>query len=153
MAPPIIDTPIERLPHIDEHVIGIGATMEEVWDALLETLPKVDGERVAGILGVEHRIESGDFGAIGSTIPGFVVSRSVPPAVLALLGQHRFSRYALIFRLEKTDSGTALRAETRAEFPGTKGRIYRTLVIGTRVHVLVTRRILNAVRKRAEGTH
>jgi hypothetical protein len=33
---------------------------------------------------------------------------------------------------------TRLRAETRAVFPGTPGRLYRAGVIGTRAHVLVT---------------
>jgi len=43
-----------------------------------------------------------------------------------------------------------VRAETRAEFPGLQGSVYRALVIGTRGHVLVTRRILAAVQRRAE---
>jgi hypothetical protein len=75
----------------------------------------------------------------------------VEPAVLALEGEHRFSRYGLVFRLEPTkDDQTLLRAETRAQFPGITGRAYRTLVIDTRGHVLVVNRILNAVRRRAE---
>ena len=79
------------------------------------------------------------------------VRRVVEPAVLALQGEHRFSRYGLIFRLEPTkDENTLLRAETRAEFPGLKGQIYKTLVIRTRGHVLVVNRILRAVRRRAE---
>ena len=151
---PVIDTPIQDLPFVDEHVIGIEATERQAWDALLAVLPAVFGTRsvgrVAGVLGVEHRGLRGEVGEIGSTIPGFVVARAVPPAVLALLGQHRFSRYALIFRIEKTVSGVRLRAETRAEFPGAKGRVYRGAVIGTRGHVLVTRRVLNAVKRRAE---
>ena len=151
---PVIETPIQDLPFVDEHMIGIEATERRTWDALLETLPTVFDRayvRSAGAaLGVEHRARRGDLGEIGSTLPGFVVARAVPPAVLALLGQHRFSRYALIFRIEKTDAGVRLRAETRAEFPGGTGRAYRALVIGTRGHVLVTRRVLNAVKKRAE---
>ncbi len=71
--------------------------------------------------------------------------------MLALEGQHRFSRYGLVFRLEETkDERTLLRAETRAEFPGLKGRVYRALVIGTRGHVMVVNRMLRAVRRRAE---
>ena len=153
--PPVIDTPIQDLPFVDEHAIGIEATEQETWDALLETLPKLFDTGLvrpaSAALGVEHRDRAGDISEIGSTLPGFVVSRAVPPAVLALLGQHRFSRYALIFRIQKTSSGVMLRAETRAEFPGAKGRAYRGMVIGTRGHVLVTRRILNAVRRRAES--
>jgi hypothetical protein len=151
---PVIDTPIQDLPFVDEHVIGIEATERQTWDALLETLPSVFDTgltgRVSAMLGVEHRARRGEVGEIGSTLPGFVVARAVPPAVLALLGQHRFSRYALIFRVEKTSAGVHLRAETRAEFPGAKGRAYRGMVIGTRGHVLVTRRVLGAVKRRAE---
>jgi hypothetical protein len=151
----VIDTPIERLPYVDEHAIGVHATERETWDALLETLPKVLdtalARRVGSLLRVEHRDPVGEVGTIGSTLPGFVCSRAVEPSVLALLGEHRFSRYALIFRVERTSGGTRLRAETRAEFPGGKGRAYRALVIGTRGHVLAVRRILRAVKRRAEG--
>jgi hypothetical protein len=152
---PVIDTPIERLPFVDEHAIGIEATERQAWDALLETLPRImDGRfarRLGPLVGVEHRVRAGAVGRIGSTLPGFVVARAVPPAVLALMGQHRFSRYALIFRIEKTGRGVLLRAETRSEFPGPKGRAYRAMVIGTRGHALIVRRILGVVRRRAEG--
>ncbi len=88
---------------------------------------------------------------IGSTFPGFLVTRVIEPAVLALEGQHRYSRYGLIFSLEPTkDERTLLRAETRAEFPGFKGTVYKTLVIGSRGHVVVTNRLLGAVKRRAE---
>lgn len=151
----VIDTPIERLPYVDEHAIGVHATERETWDALLATLPKIldtaGSRRIAGLLGVEHLEPTGKLGTIGSTLPGFVCARAVAPSVLALLGEHRFSSYALIFRVERTASGTRLRAETRAEFPGTKGRVYRALVIGSRGHVLAVRRILRAVKRRAEG--
>lgn len=64
---------------------------------------------------------------------------------------HRFSDYALTFRFDELDGEEMrLRAETRATFPGFKGSVYRTLVIGTRGHVLVTNRMLSAVRRRAE---
>jgi hypothetical protein len=43
-----------------------------------------------------------------------------------------------------------VRAETRAAFPGLQGRAYRALVIGTRGHVLAVRRLLRAVKARAE---
>lgn len=88
---------------------------------------------------------------VGSSIPGFHVEAAQEPLKLALVGRHRFSRYALIFRLDEPAAGhTRLRAETRAEFPGLAGRAYRGLVIGTGAHVLVTRRILEAAKRRAE---
>lgn len=89
----------------------------------------------------------------GSTVPGFHVESAEQPRELALVGSHRFSSYALIFRLDRLDADHALlRAETRADFPRLKGSVYRTLVIRTRGHVLVTRRLLNAAKQRAERT-
>ena len=151
---PAIDVPIEQLPYVDEHAIGVNATERETWEALLETMPRVldsgFSRRFGVLVGVEHGAASGEFGTIGSTLPGFVCSRAVEPSVLALLGQHRFARYALVFRVERTGAGARLRAETRAEFPGARGRVYRALVIGSRGHVLGVRRILGAVKRRAE---
>ena len=70
---------------------------------------------------------------------------------LALAGRHRFSTYLLRFRLEEAGPGsTRLVAETRAAFPGLKGSVYRAVVIGTRMHVVVTRRLLTATKRRAE---
>ncbi len=151
----LIDVPLESLPFVDEHSLAVTATPEAVWDALLETLPRFSsgprGERVAGILGCTPSERSGALGRIGSTIPGFIVTRSVRPAVLALMGEHRFSRYALVFRISETPlDPVLLSAETRAEFPGRKGRVYRGAVIGTRGHVVVTTGILRGVRRRAE---
>jgi hypothetical protein len=79
------------------------------------------------------------------------VTRAVAPAVLALMGEHRYSRYALIFYAADTAAGPVrLSAETRAEFPGIRGQLYRTLVIRTRGHAVVTRSTLRKVRRRAE---
>ena len=98
-------------------------------------------------LGCAQTEAEGQAGDIGSTVPGFVVTRSVRPAVLALMGQHRFSRYALVFSIVEKPSGLVLLgAQTRAEFPGRRGRVYRGLVIGTRGHVLATTSILRSVR-------
>ena len=68
-------------------------------------------------------------------------------------GRHRFARYELTFRVDPLDDGTCrVRARTSASFPGLRGRAYRALVIGTRGHVLVVRRMLGATRHRAERT-
>jgi uncharacterized protein (TIGR02246 family) len=151
-----IDMPIAELPPIDEHSIEVAADPGRTWEALVATLPRGFGSRRAGlgasILGSAYTEATGEPSVIGSTLPGFVVTRSVRPATLALLGQHRFSRYALVFFIDDLGPGRSLlRAETRAEFPGLKGRVYRGLVIGTRGHVLAVRRLLRAVRKRAEA--
>ncbi len=109
------------------------------------------GGGVAKALGCTPSGTSGPAGRIGSTIPGFIVTRSVPPAVLALMGQHRYARYALIFRITETPKGpVSLSAETRAEFPGRSGAVYRALVIGTRGHVIAARSALRSVRREAE---
>lgn len=150
-----IDLPLEDLPQVDEHGVFVLAPREVVWVALLETVPGSfstrASKRISRALGCSETERAGKPDRIGSTFPGFVVARVIEPAVLALEGQHRFSRYGLIFSLEPTkDDRTLLRAETRAEFPGIKGWVYRTLVIGSRGHVVVTKRLLGAVKKRAE---
>lgn len=152
----VIDRPLEELPAIDEHGTLVLAPVERTWEALL---PVVAGSfsgaaaaRVARALDCHPAEAAGEIGSRGSTIPGFCVVRVVEPAVLALEGEHRFSNYGLIFRLEPTkDENTLLRAETRAEFPGLKGKAYRTLVIGSRGHVVLVNRMLRAVRRRAES--
>ncbi len=48
------------------------------------------------------------------------------------------------------DGTTTVLAESRAEFPGASGRVYRGLVIGTRGHVVAVRRLLQAIKRRAE---
>jgi hypothetical protein len=151
----VIDFPLEHLPPIDEHGTLILAPVPRAWEALLEiaarSFSRGASERIARLLGCAHVRAEGEIDRIGSTIPGFIVARVVEPAVLALEGEHRFARYALIFRLEPTrDENSLLRAETRAEFPGLRGGVYKALVIGTRGHVLAVNRILNAVRRRAE---
>jgi hypothetical protein len=151
----LIDVPIESLPYVDEHAVTIAAPADVVWRSLVEIVCGATSGRaatpVSRALGCAQTEASGEPGRIGSTVPGFVVTRAVPPAVLALMGEHRFSRYALIFRIDETAAGPVrLEAETRAEFPGGRGRAYRALVIGTRGHVVATKSILRSVRRRAE---
>lgn len=151
----VVDTPLESLAHIDEHGLLVLAPVEDVWRALLPVLAgsfsRGPSQRAARALGCAQTEASGPIDVIGSTLPGFMVVRVIEPAAIALQGSHRFARYGLIFDLEPTkDEQTLLRAETRAAFPGLKGRAYRALVIGTRGHVLVVNRILRAAKRRAE---
>ena len=131
------------------------AAAERTWEALVESLPQLfdtgRSRRGASVLGCTYRRSTGEPSTIGSTLPGFVVSRSVRPVTLALLGDHRFSRYALVFYIDEVGAGRSrLRAETRAEFPGARGRVYWTLLNLTRLHVRSVRRILAAICRRAE---
>ena len=151
-----MSTEIERLPHVDEHALTVDADREATWAALLRaaeaSVSSAGAPRYARLVGCADTEISGPRPlAVGSAYPGFHVAAATEPAELALAGSHRFSDYALIFRLDELADGcTRLRAETRAEFPGRKGALYKGLVIGTRLHVLATRRVLGATKRRAE---
>jgi hypothetical protein len=144
------------LPYVDELPIEIDADREATWAALLRVVEgsfaSARGRGPARLLACEDTELSGPRPlAQGSTFPGFHVEAAKPEDELALAGRHRFSTYLLSFRLEDAGPGqTRLVAETRAAFPGLKGSVYRALVIGTRMHVLVTRRLLTAAKRRAE---
>ena len=138
---------INPLPYVDEHAYEVAADAEQTWAALLVAVERSFGgprvARIARLLGCEDA-------------NGFHVAAERPPAgdaagELTLVGSHHFSRYALTFHIDSLAPGhSRVQAETRAEFPGLKGAAYRALVIGTRGHVVVTRRILAAVKRRAE---
>jgi hypothetical protein len=145
-----------RLPYVDEHAVSIAAGPAQTWAALLRVAEGSFGApaatRFARALGCADTAAAGPRPlAVGSAFPGFHVEAAEPERELVLAGNHRFSQYALIFRLEPQGAGrTLLHAETRAEFPGLAGSAYRALVIGTRGHVLATRRLLATVRRGAE---
>jgi len=139
---------MERLPYIDEHGMDVGGTPARVWAALVEVVHRqtAGGERLARALGCDPWQGTPTFtGVPGQAVPGFRVAEAEPERRLVLRGRHRFSDYQLTFLL---DDGR-LRAQTHAAFPGLRGRVYKTLVIGTRGHVLATRGILRAVARRA----
>ena len=152
----LVDVPLESLPFVDEHYIQIAAPQDVVWDALIHVVDEMaagrSAPRISKALGCAQLDGlGGGAGDVGATLPGFMVTRAITPAVLALMGQHRYSRYALIFRILLKPSGLVLlSAQTRAEFPGRSGRAYRSLVVGSRGHVAATTSILRSVRKRAE---
>jgi len=135
----------EPLPHIDEHSTEIDAEPTAVWRALERIVFAEPGApvRVLGRL----------LGATRGELIGFRVARSELARLLELEGEHRFSRYRLRFELSEVGGGgTRLTAVTDAAFPGAKGAVYRTLVIGSRAHVLAVRRILRAVVSSATRT-
>jgi hypothetical protein len=144
---------VAALPYVDEHAISIDVDDPlRVWGALGVVIER--GWRAPGLvtrlLRAEPAGRSGDPLVAGSTLPGFVVATAEPGRELILRGRHRFSSYALIFHLSLDGRRTRLGAETRASFPGTDGRVYRLLVIGTRAHVVIVRALLHATRRRAQ---
>jgi hypothetical protein len=145
-----------QLPWVDEHGTELDATSAAVWPALLRTVEKMTAggaaPRYARMVGCADTEAGGPRPLeVGSTVPGFHVSALTPERMLSLRGSHHFSDYELVFRLESLGGvRTRLVAETRAEFPGLKGRAYRALVIGTRMHVLVVRRVQRGVAHRVE---
>lgn len=143
------------LPPVDEHSVVIAASPEDVWAAVNEVDRAFSGGAAtayARLVGCADASAAGPrLLAEGSSFPGFRVASAVPPCELVLVGRHRFSSYALIFRIEALDGSRArLTAESRADFPGLAGLAYRTLVIGTRGHVVAVRRLLSSIRRAAE---
>ncbi|OJU84248.1 MAG: hypothetical protein BGO11_21600 [Solirubrobacterales bacterium 70-9] len=142
------------LPWIDEHAEEILAPVGAVWPALLRTVERMtDGgaaPRYARLVGCADTEAGGPRPLeVGSAVPGFHVAALTPERLLVLAGSHHFSDYALTFRLEPLGAvRTRVIAETRAVFPGVKGRAYRVAVIGTRMHVLVVKRVLRGVKRR-----
>jgi hypothetical protein len=143
------------LPRIDAHTTEVDAPATVTWQALIEWISRSSSSQrtilFARTLGCEPLQVSGHPGEHGSTFPGFRVTRSDPPHRLALEGGHRFSDYTLDFDIEERGNGRSLlSATTHAAFPGLFGQLYKTAVIRSRAHVLVTRRLLQAVAQRAE---
>lgn len=134
------------LPFVDAHEVVLPVGRGATWAAL-------EGQVARDL--TSNRWPKAGLGFLLGTRPaaGFEVAERDAPARLVLAGRHRFSRYRLTFQLEDApDEGeTTMWAVTHAKFPGVHGALYRTLVIRTGLHVLATRRILVAVRRRAEA--
>ena len=138
---------------LDTHSTEIAAGMGVVWEALAATLVDELSRRpahiVAVVTGVDRGFRGPSFPEEGARIPGFLVAVSIRGERLRLEGRHRFSEYALDFRLVPTVQGTRLSATTHAIFPGRSGALYRELLLRSRGHRFVVRRLLRLVRDRA----
>jgi hypothetical protein len=144
------------LPPLDEHTLVVGADAGAVWVALLTTVEQSfapgGAQAFARLVGCADTRAGGPRPLdVGSTLPGFHVTAAEPGRLLALEGRHRFSTYALVFRLDAAPGGTTLRAQSLARFPGITGRAYRLAVLRTGAHVLGVRRLLRGVQRRAEA--
>lgn len=133
-----------QLAYVDSHEVSVAAPPERVWDEIQSVLPRFGGPvwaAYARLVGCED----------SSRPPiGFHVADAARPGSIVLAGSHRFARYQLMLLIEPDGAGSCLRAQTNADFPGLLGRIYRLAVIGSRAHVVATRRILGAFKRRAE---
>ena len=148
--------PLPELPHVDEHSLDVDAPPEAAWAAVLAVLRAGFGSpaarRIAAALGCDPRTTAQwERPGVGSTVPGFRIVTAEPPRLLVVAGRHRFSRYGIVWRIEPAGAGSRVRAETRATFPGPHGALYRLAVIGSGGHVVVTRRLLARVARRARG--
>jgi hypothetical protein len=147
------------LPYIDSHSVAIAAEPDTVWTALIGMLDASFSRPGVGvisrILGSDNHAMSGPRPlALGTSMPGFEVVAATPGSELVLEGRHRFSTYALTFRIEASGPGqSSLTAESRATFPGWTGRLYRLAVIGSGGHVLAVKGILTSVRRRVAAAH
>jgi hypothetical protein len=142
------------LPYIDEHEVTVDASPDTVWDAILGTFESfaatASARAFTRALGCDPGVAAGwDEPGVGTAAPGFRVIEAHRPGLLVVAGRHRFSRYGIIFRVEDAAWGTRCSAESRAEFPGRHGRLYRRAVIGTNGYVFATRRLLDQIAARA----
>lgn len=143
------------LPLVDRHGFRTAAGAEQVWAALAPTLLASFGTRrarwFAGVVGCSERKVSRPFlMRPGDRLAGFRIVTAERPVELVLEGEHRFARYALVFRVAERDGITTVGAETRAAFPSSPGRAYHGLVVGSGAHARTVRRILRGLRQRSE---
>jgi hypothetical protein len=125
---------MERLPYIDEHVTTVDVDRAATWSALVRIWcsDPLDPSTVRS--------------------PFFWLGEATPPRRLSLNGRHPFAVYTLAFELTEEQPGrTRLSAQSWAAFPGVAGKAYRMLVIGTGLHRVAVRRLLNLIAAEAKA--
>ena len=132
---------METLPFIDEHSVVADVGADRLWDAVHRSFTRP-------LTGITRRYAE----AVGAPEGRpFVVARAERPDLLGLVGEHRFSRYALTFTFtELAPDRTLLTARTDAAFPGVAGQLYKTAVIRSRAHRVLTRAMIRRLAKRAQ---
>jgi hypothetical protein len=143
------------LPLLDSHSVVIPAGNAAAWRGVVrfvsDRMSSPAAARYARLVGCVPANASGPRPVeVGSTVPGFEVTTLESGRELVLTGRHRFARYQVVFRVSGAPASTVV-AESRAEFPGRLGAVYRMLVIGTRFHVLAVRRMLRSVAREADA--
>jgi hypothetical protein len=128
------------LPFVDEHSRTVAASADRTWRALEE---QVDRMTTAS-----HPLLSRVLGTVPRS--GFEVVAWDAPREIALGGLHRFSTYRLVLRVETEGERSRLHALTYAEFPGLRGRAYRTGLMVSTGHRRATERMLESVARKAE---
>jgi hypothetical protein len=134
-------TPPEDLPFVDEYSRDVAAAPEQTWAALHDYVARLTTSShgiLFRVLGTEPR-------------SGFEVVGTDPPREIVLSGRHRFSTYRLVFRVDPHGDASRLRALTYAQFPGLRGRAYRTALMVSTGHRRATEKMLRTVAGRAEG--
>jgi len=144
------------LPLLDSHSVVIPEGDAAAWRGIVrfvgERMSSPTAARYARLVGCVPAVASGPRPVdVGSTIPGFEVTAFTPAQELIVSGRHHFARYELVFRMSASTatSPATVVAESRAQFPGRLGGVYRMLVIGTRFHVLAVRHMLRSIAREA----
>lgn len=128
---------LTRPRFVDEHRTVVRGPRSRAWQAVRRHADTLSSDRRRGVL----------TGLLGTEpASGFEVAEEVRPRLLSLVGGHRFSRYVLDFRLrDEGEDAVEVSAVTYADFPGVRGRVYRSAVIGSRAHAVAVRRMLAGI--------
>lgn len=127
----------DTLDLLDVHERTVPATPARTWLGVVRFVRRELLSQPNAALGAVLGISAGT---------GWTVSREDPAdRSLRVEGRHRFARYAIDFAVLPAGADATVRATSFAEFLGPAGRVYRHLVVSTRLHVLATNWLLRRV--------
>jgi hypothetical protein len=132
---------VSTLAFIDEHSVEVHAPLARTWDAVTKLASRLAERPLPRAFAWLWQLEPA---------AGFAITSSSTPERMGLSGRHRFADYELAFELHPTQDGVEVRARTSADFPGTAGRLYRALVIGSGGHRVAVAAMLRRIRRAAE---
>lgn len=132
-----------RPAYVDQHSVAAAAPPAQAYATTRAWAQQVAGRRY-GVVGRLWGLQPAS---------GFAVVTDHRPRVVGLAGRHRFSRYLLELRVDPGPGGSAagsvVTAVTYADFSGVRGQVYRTLVVRSGAHRVVTRAMLRRLARRA----